>query len=69
VYYIYQILAFVLIGVSLGALAGDRKVLVPSLLGIICAILVFVMQAWWPLLAGAVVFLGAQAIRRDAVAS
>jgi len=62
--YIYQILAFILVGVSLGALAGDRRVL-PALVGIVCAALVLVLQSWWPLVLGLVVFLAAQAVQRD----
>jgi len=61
---IYQILAFILVGISLGALAGDRRVL-PAVVGIICAALVFFVQTWWPLVLGLVVFLAAQAVPRD----
>jgi len=63
--YIYQILAFVLIGVSLGALAGDRRVL-PAIVGIACAALVFFLHTWWPLALGLAVFLAAQATQQDA---
>jgi len=62
---IYQILAFILIGVSLGALAGDKRVL-PALIGVVCAALVFFVHTWWPLVLGVVVFLTAQAVPRDA---
>jgi len=61
---IYQILAFILIGVSLGALAGDRRIL-PAAVGVVCAALVFFVQTWWPLVLGLVVFLAAQAGQRD----
>jgi len=64
---IYQILAFVLIGISLGALAGDRRVL-PAVIGIACAALVFATQTWWPLVLGLIVFLAAQSMQRDAAA-
>jgi len=62
---IYQILAFILIGISLGALAGDRRVL-PAVIGVVCAALVFFLHTWWPLALGLVVFLTAQAMPRDA---
>lgn len=65
--YIYQILAGILIGISLGAFTGDRRlgVRIPALIALACGALVFVLQAWWPLAAGIAVFLAGQSVQRD----
>lgn len=66
-FHIYQILAVILIAVSVGAYVGDRRasILLASLISIACAATTIATHAWWPLIAGALVYFAMQAAQRD----
>ena len=66
-FYIYQILAMILIAISLAAYAGDRRggILIASLISIACGVVTIVTHAWWPLVLGMAVYLATQAAQRD----
>ena len=66
-FYIYQILAIILIAISVAAYAGDRRsgILIASLISVVCAAVTIATHAWWPLVVGAVVYFATQAVQRD----
>ncbi|WP_353172163.1 hypothetical protein [Paracandidimonas soli] len=66
-FYIYQILAVILIAVSVAAYAGDRRtgILIASLISVVCAAITIATHAWWPLVVGAAVYFATQAVQRD----
>ncbi|MER1968953.1 hypothetical protein [Castellaniella sp. GW247-6E4] len=70
-HYIYQILAAILIGTSIGALMSKRgtTLLVGALVGIILGIVAMFSPSWPPLAIGAAVFLAAQFMQRDVKAN
>ena len=70
-FYVYQVLAMILIAVSVAAYMGDRRsiVLIASLISVICAAITIATHAWWPLVVGAVVYFAVQAVQRDDYAS
>ncbi|GEM_PF-2020722 len=65
--YIYQILAAILIGTSIGALMTRRNnvLLIGSLVGIVLGAVAMFFPSWPPLAIGAAVFLAAQFMQRD----
>lgn len=65
--YIYQILAAILIGLSVGALLSKRNttLMVGSLAGIALGAVAMFFPSWLPLAIGAAVFLATQFMQRD----
>lgn len=65
---IYQILAVILIGTSIGACLSkrDKVLLLGSLAGIVLGGVALFMPSWPPLAVGAAVFFIAQTMQRDA---
>lgn len=65
--YIYQILAMILIGTSVGAILSRRDKLLTgaSVIAVILGIVTLAMPAWPTLVIGAAIFLIAQAMQRE----
>ncbi len=66
-HYIYQILAAILIGVSIGALMGQRNSILLTGAGaaIVLGAVAMFLPSWPPLAIGAAAFIAAQALQRD----
>ncbi|WP_368646925.1 hypothetical protein [Castellaniella ginsengisoli] len=65
---VYQILAAILIGTSIGACLSKRDIvlMLGSLAGIALGVVALFLPSWPPLAVGAAVFLIAQTMQRDA---
>lgn len=66
-HYIYQLLAVILIGISVGALLSrrDMVLMVGSAIAIVLGVVTLIMPAWWSLVVGLIVYLGVQMTQRD----
>lgn len=70
-YYIIQILAAILIGISVAAIFGTRTVfvIVGALAAIAFAIITLMAPSWWVLWGGVACFMLGQLLHRDKFAS
>lgn len=66
-YYIIQLFAAILLGISIAAVLGRRNTLltIASLVSAGCAIVVLVNGDWIPLVVGTAIFMAAQFMQRD----
>lgn len=66
-YYIYLILAMILMGISVGALLGRRNqiLLLGALISLALGVVTLFMPSWPPLAAGIAIYLLAQATQRE----
>lgn len=65
--YIYNLLAAILIGLSIGAAIGQRNnaARVTGLIAIVLAVVTIFTNTWLPLAVGVVIFLIGQGLQRD----
>lgn len=65
--YIYNVLAAILIGMSIGAAMGQRNnaALVTGLIAAVLGVVTFFMNSWIPLAVGTAIFLIGQGMQRD----
>lgn len=69
-HYIYQILAAILIGISVGALLGPRNnaMLVGCAAAIVLGLVALFVPSWIPLAIGIAIYLAVQFMQRDTAA-
>lgn len=66
-YYIFQILAAILLGTAIASALGRRNTLltISSIVAAACGVVVLINGDWIPLVVGTIIFMAAQALQRD----